>query len=314
MSGAVAFFRRRFPSANAVLLRGERPVLVDGGFGADVPALVEWLHAQGTPPERLALLVNTHFDADHAGANHALSEAYGLPVAAHAREAAMVNARDPQACRARYLCQPVEPYRVAWALQDGDVVDTGGVRWQVLHTPGHTDGHISLHAAGLGLLVTGDAVHSDDLGWIDATRPEALDAAEATTRRLAELPVSRAWSGHGPPTEDPAVAIAEAARRLAGWRQAPGRMAWHGAKRVFAYDLMVDGGLPADAVAPYLEASPWFVAYAAPFGLTPDSLVAEMVRARAARWDGGRLVACAAHVPPAPGWARGPTEPAAWPM
>jgi hydroxyacylglutathione hydrolase len=318
LDNPVAFFQRPFPSANALLLRGERPVLVDGGFGADVPALVAWLHAQDVPPERLSLVVNTHFDCDHAGANHALAARYGLPIAAYDSEAAMVNARDPEACRARYLHQPVEPYRVDWALVAGDVVDTGGVRWTVLHTPGHTDGHISLHAAEYGLLVTGDAVHTDDLGWVDATRPDALDAAEATTQRLGELRLARAWSGHGPATADPAAAIAEAARRLTGWRRHPERMAWHGAKRIFAYDLMVEGGLAEAAVAPFLLASPWFPAYAAtPFHVAPADLVqpllTEMLRSQAARWEGGVLVAGAPFIPPPHGWARAPTEPAHWP-
>ena len=228
-TGPVAFFRRAFPSANAVLLRGERPVLVDGGFGSDVPALLAWLNAQGVPPERLSLLVNTHFDCDHAGANHVLASEFGVPVATHRIEAALVNSRDAEACRAHYLHQPIEPYRVDWAMEAGDIVDTGATRWVVVETPGHTAGHISLHAPDHGLLVTGDAVHSDDLGWVDATRPDMLDAADATTRRLAGLRVGRAWSGHGPVTSDPALAIAEAARRLTGWRTA--RRAWHGMVR-----------------------------------------------------------------------------------
>ncbi len=313
-----SFFQRPFPSANAVLLHGERPVLVDGGFASDVDALVDRLHACGVPPERLALLVNTHFDCDHAGANHALAERFGLPIAAHCIEATAVNARDPAACRARYLAQPVEPYRVSWALDAGDVIDTGMVRWTVLHTPGHTDGHISLHAQDHGLLVTGDAVHSDDLGWIDATRPAALDAAEATMRRLGELRLQCAWSGHGPVTADPAAAIAEAARRLQAWRRAPDRMAWHGAKRIFAFNLMLAGGLTEPELAPLLARSPWFAAHAAhPFGLSPADfiapLLAEMLRSGAARWESGRLVASAPHVPPPPGWARAASDPAEWP-
>ncbi len=314
----LSFYERPFPSANAILLRGERPILVDGGFGADVSALVDWLCLQDVPPERLQLVVNTHFDCDHAGANHALAERYGLPIAAHRIEAAAVNARDPAACRARYLHQPIEPYRINWALEAGDRMDTGAAQWTVRHTPGHTDGHISLHQAEHGLLVTGDAVHSDDLGWIDATRPEALDAAEATVCQLGELTLQRAWSGHGGPTLDPAAAIAEAARRLRGWRKMPERMAWHGAKRVFAYDLMVVGGLTEPEVAPFLAASPWFAAYAAiPFRLAPKDFVApfvaEMLRSGAAHWQSGRLAATARSVTPPRGWARAPTEPASWP-
>ncbi len=313
-----SFFQRPFPSANAVLLHGERPILVDGGFASDVDALVAWLHACGTPPERLALVMNTHFDCDHAGANHALAGRYGLPIAAHRIEAAAVNARDPAACRARYLAQPVEPYRVDWALEAGDVIDTGGVQWTVLHTPGHTDGHISLHARDHGLLVAGDAVHSDDVGWIDATRPEAVDAAEDTMGRLGALRLDLAWSGHGPATTDPAAAIAAANRRLQGWRRAPDRMAWHGAKRVFAYGLMLAGGVTEPELGPFLERSPWFVAYATgPFGVAPADLVAplmaEMLRSGAARWDSGRLVATAPHLALPADWVRAATEPAQWP-
>ena len=317
--GLVGFFQRAFPSANAVLLRGTRPVLVDGGFGSDVPALVAWLHAQDVPPERLSLLVNTHFDCDHAGANHAMAERYGIPIAAHRLEAAMVNGRDPEACRARYLHQPVEPYRVDWAMEAGDIIETGLASWVVVPTPGHTAGHISLHAPDHDLLVTGDAVHSDDLGWIDATRPDLLDAAEATMRRLTELGAVRAWSGHGPVTAEPASAIAAAARRLHAWRQAPERLAWHGAKRVFAYDLMVENGMEEAEISPFLLASPWFVAYAeTAFQVSPSDLVAkllaEMLRSRAAFWQGGRLVAGGPFNPPPPGWAGAATEPTQWPM
>ena len=317
--GLVAFFQRAFPSANAVLLRGERPVLVDGGFGSDVPALLDWLNAQGVAPERLSLLVNTHFDCDHAGANHSLATRFGIPIATHGVEAELVNSRAPGACRARYLHQPIEPYRVDWAMEAGDVVDTGLVRWVVVETPGHTVGHISLHAPDDGLLVTGDAVHSGDLGWVDATRPDMLDAADATVRRLASLRAGLAWSGHGPATTDPEAAIADAARRLVGWRRAPERMAWHGAKRVFAYDLMVENGLEEAAIEPFLLASPWFVAYAAtPFCVPPVDLVApllmEMLRSGAASWRQGRLVAGAPFNPPPFGWARAATEPSLWPI
>ena len=67
-----AFFQRRYPSANCVLLHGERPVLVDPGFGSDTDALLAWLATQGTPPQTLSLIVNTHHHSDHVGGNHRL--------------------------------------------------------------------------------------------------------------------------------------------------------------------------------------------------------------------------------------------------
>jgi glyoxylase-like metal-dependent hydrolase (beta-lactamase superfamily II) len=318
VTGPVLFFQRPYPSANAALLTGPRPILVDPGFGADVPALEAWLHSVGTPPGHLSLVVNTHFDCDHVGANHALAERHGLVFAASADEAALVNARDSEACRARWLHQPVEPYRVEQALRDGEVISTGETDWRVIATPGHTAGHISLYAADRQVLVTGDAVHSDDLGWIDPRRPGVLDEADSTIATLAALPIAIAYSGHGPPTADPQAAFAAARRRLAGWRSAPERMAWHGVKRVFAYGLMVEDGLLEAEVVPYLLACPWFHDYAAyPFAMAPGEFAAqilrEMLRAGAARWAEGRLIAGSPFVSPPKGWAKAPTEPALWP-
>ena len=312
------FFQRPYPSANAVLLTGPRPVLVDPGFGSDVPALVSWLHSQDTPPERLALVVNTHFDCDHAGANHALAVQYGLPVAAHALEAAMVNGCDPESCRARWLHQPVEPYCVERALTAGDAIDTGEAVWRVLHTPGHTAGHISLHAPEHGLLVAGDVFHADDVGWLDPHCPGSLQAATATMDRLAALPLAAAYSGHGGPIFDPAGALGSAQRRLSGWGETPRRMAWHGVKRVFAYALMIEDGIPDGALMAYLSSCPWFHDYAAQSFAMPDAefaglLLAEMLRAEAARWQDGVLRATAPFVPPSKGWSNAPTTPAQWP-
>jgi hypothetical protein len=163
----LVFFKRRYPSANSVLLHGPSPVLVDTGFGSDADVLEQWLRAQGVAPDRLSLIVNTHHRSDHVGGNFRLQSRYGIPIAAHRLEAALVNARDPEACRARWLDQPVEPYQVQRPLLEGDVIDTGALRWEVLHTPGHTLGHVSLYAKSKKLLLLGDALHGDDVGWLN---------------------------------------------------------------------------------------------------------------------------------------------------
>src|SRR5205807_1578835 len=112
------FFERPYPSANMVLIRGPRPVLVDTGFGSDLPATEGLLHAAGVAPADLHLLVNTHYHSDHVGGNHGLQGRYGLPVAAHPWEAGPINRRDPEACGAAWLDQPVEPYTVTQPLAD----------------------------------------------------------------------------------------------------------------------------------------------------------------------------------------------------
>jgi glyoxylase-like metal-dependent hydrolase (beta-lactamase superfamily II) len=74
---------------------------------------------------------------------------------------------------------------------DGDVIDLGNRRLEVLHVPGHTPGSIALWEAATGLLFSGDTAYVEArLGFDD------LDAAERSLRRLRDLPVRRVHAGH----------------------------------------------------------------------------------------------------------------------
>jgi glyoxylase-like metal-dependent hydrolase (beta-lactamase superfamily II) len=76
-------------------------------------------------------------------------------------------------------------------VADGDVIDLGDRRLEVVHVPGHTLGSIALWEADSGLLFSGDTAYVEArLGFDD------LDAAEVSLRRLAELPVRRVHAGH----------------------------------------------------------------------------------------------------------------------
>lgn len=316
----VSFFQRPYPSANVALLHGSRPVLVDSGFGADTAPLLSWLEAQGVATSALSLVVNTHFHCDHSGGNHVLQARHGVAIAAQAGEAALVNRRDPDACRAAWLRQPIEPYQVNRSLHDGDLVSTGRISWRVVATPGHTAGHISLYSAEHGVLVLGDALHDADVGWLNPYREggDSLDRAIGSVERLAALPARIGYSGHGAGITDLPNAFARALRRLRGWRAEPERIAWHACKRIFSHNLMLTAGLEEAAIPAALLDAPWFRDHAAlAFGVMPEAfvprLIAEMLRSGAAQWRAGRLVAAAAHRVPAFGWAQAQTAPAAWP-
>jgi hydroxyacylglutathione hydrolase len=316
----VRFRRCPHPGANSVLLTGPRPVLVDTGFGAHAESLEAWLATQGVAPGKLSLVVNTHHHSDHVGGNHRMQSRHGVPIAAHALEAETANARAADACGAWWLDQPVEAYSVARLLRDGDRVETGDVSWQVLHTPGHSPGHVSLYAAEARALVVGDVLHADDIGWLAPLRSGAdgLAQARASVERLAALEVRIAWSGHGPVIEDPPAALAAALQRLERWEAEPERAAWHACKRIFASALMIAGGVAEAGLPAFLLRLPWFREHAGQaFGLTPEDfvapLLAEMLRAGAARWQDGKLVATAEHEPVPPGWPSGPVRPADWP-
>jgi hydroxyacylglutathione hydrolase len=314
------FFQRPFPSANMLLIRGERPLLVDTGFGSDTDETEQLIRAAGIPPQRLALIVNTHYHSDHVGGNHWLQMRYGVPIASHRWEAALINHRDPEAGSARWLDQPIAPYHVDRALSEGEEIDVGGVMLQVLHTPGHTLGHLALYEPAEQVLIAGDTVHAEDLGWIGCFREGvgALERAIETVERLLRLRVRFAFSGHGPAHQDFPKAARTALRRYEQWVHAPEKMAWHACKRIFAYRLMLANGLPEAEVGPYLRHCQWFGDYSrGMFGQDPETFLQpfleEMVRSGAAAWREGRLVALAPHQPPSAIWLAEQLPPGYWP-
>lgn len=152
----IIFFERKFPSANMVLIKDELPILIDTGFGSDVKETEQLLKEAGVSPEELHLIVNTHYHSDHVGGNFHFQKNYGVRIAAHKWEAELINSCNPEACSAEWLDQPVEPYRVDKKLSDNDEIHTGSRTFKVLHTPGHTLGHISLYEPEEEVLICGD--------------------------------------------------------------------------------------------------------------------------------------------------------------
>jgi hydroxyacylglutathione hydrolase len=312
-AGRIQLFRRPFPSANMALITGPRPILIDTGFGSDLAITERLLRDAGQDPASLFLIANTHAHCDHVGGNHALQRGYGIPVAASAIDAALINGRDVNAGDAEFLDQPVEPFRVDGVLAEGDELETGTVVLQVIATPGHTPGHLSFYAPEERVLVLGDVVHNDDVAWLNLCYegPDPLDVMMGTLDRLAALRVDWACSGHGPRIENLAAVLDAARRRYENWRGKPHKIAWHACKRIFGYELMLEGGMTAERVREYLLAAPWFVAHSRQvFELEPAEfvtpLVDEMLRAGAARWEEGRLVTLTPYTPVSAAWLQQP--------
>jgi glyoxylase-like metal-dependent hydrolase (beta-lactamase superfamily II) len=139
-------------------------------------------------PGDVSLVVNTHWHSDHVGAN-ALLQAASAGVAASVSDAHAVTRQNPGCCQAEYLDQPVSPYTVEIPLHDGQKLRLGHADWEIVGTPGHTPGHVSLWQAEERLLVVGDALSDYDVGWVNLALdgPDAADTALASLRRLADL-------------------------------------------------------------------------------------------------------------------------------
>ena len=79
-------------------------------------------------------------------------------------------------------------------LRDNDLIDIGGRVIEVLHTPGHSPGHMCFWEKERGFIFTGDLVYKDTLfAYFPSTDPEAyLNSIE----RISALPVKRVFPAH----------------------------------------------------------------------------------------------------------------------
>jgi glyoxylase-like metal-dependent hydrolase (beta-lactamase superfamily II) len=270
----IAIDQRPGPSANVVLVTGERPVLIDAGSAsaASRSRVRAFLAEHGLAVEELAWVALTHFHVDHAGGAAALS----VPIAAHETEAAMIEAGDPRAGDP-WLGFPVTPYRVARALRDGDVLE--GL--EVVHTPGQTPGHVAYWHAGERVAITGDLLQAGDVGWVPFAGPWAEGALErtiASIERIAALDPVMTIPGHGPPVADVPTAVADNLARYERFRADPSRAVWHAARRALVSHLMIR---PRTVAA--LTALPWVAPAADAVSLTPRQLVERALAALAER-------------------------------
>ena len=148
----------------AFLFEGtEKAMLVDSTRGSgDLAAVVREL------TKLPVMLVNTHADEDHIGCNTQFREAYLHP----AEFAYYAEMRKPGSARPR-------------PLQDGEVIDLGGRRFEVILIPGHTYGSIALLDRAGRVLVGGDAISSTPVFIFGRMRN--LEAFQVSLHRLQDL-------------------------------------------------------------------------------------------------------------------------------
>ena len=310
----LTFKPRPFPDANLLLLHGRQPALIDSGFVGHANETAAWARAN---TRQVALVVNTHWHSDHVGGN-ALLQAMGAGIAASAADAQAIARRDPGCCVAEYLDQPVVPYTVDVPLGDGELLRLGDADWEVLNTPGHSAGHLSLWQPDERLLIVGDALSDYDVGWVNRALdgPDAAATALASLQRLADLDPLVLLPAHGPIPADTRAAFAIALGRAQRLVDDPAGMVWHGIRRIFAFALMIRDGIGVDEAEPYLHARAWLTDAARLLDTPREALAAElidtMLRTGAISLGDKRLHATAEHTSVAPESLRLPF-PRAWP-
>jgi len=150
----------RYPHCNSLFIDDEVKAVIDPG--SDEACLRDLAAGR-----RIDVLLDTHYHEDHTAFNHLFADA-----ALWVHEAEAPCHRSYRTFLEHYGLAET-PYRKEWdefligkfhwrertparALKDGDILDFGRTRAEVIHTPGHTIGHICLHFADEGILFLAD--------------------------------------------------------------------------------------------------------------------------------------------------------------
>ena len=168
-------------------------VLIDPGDG--VAALARGLEGAG---RRLGAILLTHGHFDHMLGAQPLSRMTGASVYIHPEDAELlcnpgINAYDPG-------CATMPNPETFDAEALGEEIEVCGIRFKVLHTPGHTKGSVCFYDVENGLLFSGDTMFCAGFGRIDMYGGSAREMRNSL-RALYALPDEvRVFPGHGPET------------------------------------------------------------------------------------------------------------------
>jgi glyoxylase-like metal-dependent hydrolase (beta-lactamase superfamily II) len=203
--------------------------LIDAGLPSSAPFIRRWAEQAFHLAPKAIVLTHGHFD--HMGAASSLADYWDIPIYAHPLEIPYLTGECPEPNLAADggIMPMLSP------LYSGAPADLGRrlqpltslLGWEILHTPGHTPGHLSFYRTGEGTLLAGDAFCTTRPGAFfqpAADEAPALHAppgfcthnrvqAKRSVEKLARLGATTLVPGHGQPISG--VDVAGALGKLA---------------------------------------------------------------------------------------------------
>ena len=206
--------RIKLPLSNAYLVKDKKYILVDTGAPNQTDRILSALHQAGVNPKELTLILHTHGHFDHAGSTAELKRRLHVPVAVHTKDAFMLQEGrngeiKPRNLEARMIMAFVpkffETSQPDILIEEEILLTDFGVDAQVLFTPGHTQGSLSIlcgnHEAIIGDVLMG--------GWaggaLFGSRPnyhyyiDDIGQIHASLKKILGFKPERLHLGHGGP-------------------------------------------------------------------------------------------------------------------
>ena len=188
----------RANNGNSYAIRTDETVcLIDPGHEAFLPQLFQSMGADGISSHDVKSVILTHGHPDHMEGGLTLKR-QGARVGIHKEEEAYILEMGPYLARMLGIEMPEVSFD--FFLQEGEL-SIGGERFQVLHTPGHSPGHICLFWEEPGILFSGDLVFPQGVGRTDFPGGDG-NLLKQSIRRCRSLGARMLMPGHGEPICD----------------------------------------------------------------------------------------------------------------
>lgn len=180
-------------NCNTIFIDGQVPLLIDPGHLRRVNVLFEKMARKGLDPRRIKAVICTHGHPDHFEGTLAFRDVSTKIGISHPEERYIEEVGRPM-----YLQMGVTmpEFRVDFYLEDGELV-VGRHEFQVIMTPGHSPGSISLYWPRHKVLIPGDVVFMQGIGRSDMPGGD-VEKLKESIERLSRLQVELLIPGHGP--------------------------------------------------------------------------------------------------------------------
>lgn len=187
--------------------------LVDTGFKNSMNKIFSAIEKAGRKPGNIKQIILTHSHPDHSGSVAAIKNQLNVPVYMHEYDALLleqgIGGRLPHELSPGFLNNMLfqlfikrspnktDAVAVDEKLNDGDVLPiAGGIK--VIHTPGHSKGHVALLLENEGVLIAGD-ICANMMGLWYSTVYESREEGVKSILKAAAFDFDKAVFGHGKP-------------------------------------------------------------------------------------------------------------------
>ncbi len=142
-------------------------------------------------------VINTHGHFDHTLADEAIVKATGAPLAIHPADVPLLH----DGGGARFFGFNAPSIEADMSLEDGDILKVGELTFEVIHTPGHSPGGVSLYNEDEGVIFSGDTLFCMGIGRYDLPGGDFRILMASIRDKILSLPPHTVvYPGHGPAT------------------------------------------------------------------------------------------------------------------